>query len=105
MQCYNEYTSLMCVCFYRVNLPIVILPVRDITSGQMGGKFTPSYSLCHCLLSSYTGQVVDGLRNGWGSYKCADSNVVYTGEWKDGKRHGRVTIIYQNFVFYLQHLG
>ena len=91
--------------FYRVNLPIVILLVRDLTSGQMGGRFTVLCLLCHCLLSSYTGQVMDGLRNGWGCYKCAGSNVVYTGEWKDGKRHGKVKFCVCFVRVYLQHLG
>ena len=58
------------------------------------GIFVVSCPLCYCLLSSYTGQVVDGLRNGWGCYKCAGSNVVYTGEWKDGKRHGKVSLVH-----------
>lgn len=56
------------------------------------GILTLSCLVWYCLLSSYTGQVMDGLRNGWGCYKCAGSNVVYTGEWKDGKRHGKVTM-------------
>lgn len=42
------------------------------------------------LPSSYVGQVVDGLRDGWGCYKCAGSHVTYTGSWKNGKRNGKV---------------
>jgi len=45
------------------------------------------------LSSSYVGQVVDGLRDGWGCYKCAGSHVTYTGSWKNGKRNGKVSII------------
>ena len=43
------------------------------------------------LPSSYIGQVMDGLRDGWGCYKCAGSHVTYTGSWKNGKRNGKVS--------------
>ncbi|XP_065890643.1 radial spoke head 10 homolog B-like [Dysidea avara] len=44
--------------------------------------------------SSYIGQVMDGLRDGWGCYKCAGSHVTYTGSWKNGKRNGKGKIVY-----------
>ena len=85
-----------CVYICRVNLPTAISQVMDLTGGQMGGRSV--LLLLSCIdafhfFSCYTGQLIDGLRNGWGCFKCANSNVVYTGEWKNTKRHGKVDMI------------
>ena len=37
--------------------------------------------------SLYKGQIVDGLRCGYGTYYYNNGNI-YSGEWKDGKKHG-----------------
>ncbi|XP_056153551.1 radial spoke head 10 homolog B [Lampris incognitus] len=44
--------------------------------------------------SSYQGQVHAAVRHGVGSHKCADSSVVYRGQWHHGKRHGKGIIYY-----------
>lgn len=31
-----------------------------------------------------------GLRHGTGTYTCASNGVTYTGQWDEGKRHGKV---------------
>lgn len=36
----------------------------------------------------YEGDVRDGLRHGLGKLLCGDGSLVYTGEWKAGKRDG-----------------
>lgn len=40
--------------------------------------------------SSYVGEVCHGLRHGTGTYTCASNGVTYTGQWDEGKRHGKV---------------
>ena len=39
---------------------------------------------------TYKGEVYDGVRHGTGTYECAKSVVTYTGQWVQGKRHGKV---------------
>lgn len=40
--------------------------------------------------STYEGEVHNGIRHGVGTYKCAKTNTVYTGQWCLGKRKGKV---------------
>ena len=42
------------------------------------------------FLSVYDGEVFNGLRHGFGTFRCADGRLSYTGEWTLGKRHGKV---------------
>ena len=42
----------------------------------------------------YEGDVLDGLRHGYGTMTFTDSPVVYEGEWQMGKRHGRGVLYY-----------
>ncbi|XP_074475407.1 radial spoke head 10 homolog B isoform X2 [Sebastes fasciatus] len=44
--------------------------------------------------SSYEGEVYNGIRHGTGNYKCAKNVVFYTGQWDQGKRHGKGTVYY-----------
>ncbi|XP_068162254.1 radial spoke head 10 homolog B [Antennarius striatus] len=44
--------------------------------------------------SSFNGDVYDGLRHGNGTYKCTKSAVSYTGQWNQGKRHGKGVVYY-----------
>ena len=48
---------------------------------------------CTCAqytYSTYTGDVVNGMRHGSGTYHSTATNTTYTGEWVDGKREGIV---------------
>ena len=48
-----------------------------------------------CARGSYTGEVsLTGLPDGHGSYSCFSHN--YTGDWRNGMRHGRGVNIYSN---------
>ncbi|XP_064232511.1 radial spoke head 10 homolog B isoform X2 [Aotus nancymaae] len=44
--------------------------------------------------STYEGEVVNGVRNGFGMFKCSTQPVSYIGHWCNGKRHGKGTIYY-----------
>ncbi|KAM9336614.1 radial spoke head 10 homolog B [Symphorus nematophorus] len=44
--------------------------------------------------SSYKGDVYNGIRHGTGTYKCAKTGVSYTGQWDQGKRHGKGEVYY-----------
>lgn len=44
--------------------------------------------------STYEGDVVNGLRHGYGSFRSADKNKSYTGEWNESKRHGKGILYY-----------
>ncbi|XP_034563475.1 radial spoke head 10 homolog B isoform X2 [Notolabrus celidotus] len=39
--------------------------------------------------STYKGEVYKGIRQGTGTYTCAKNCVSYTGQWDQGKRHGK----------------
>ena len=41
----------------------------------------------------YDGDVQDGLRHGFGTFVSANKDKSYTGEWFEGKRHGKVKAI------------
>ena len=47
---------------------------------------------------TYEGQVVNGLRNGYGIFKSSNNsnNIIYEGEWKNGLKHGKGKIIQGN---------
>jgi hypothetical protein len=40
--------------------------------------------------STYEGEVTNGMRNGFGMFKCGTQPVSYIGHWCHGKRHGKV---------------
>lgn len=40
--------------------------------------------------STYEGEVIDGMRNGFGVFRCSTRPVSYIGHWCQGKRHGKV---------------
>ena len=40
--------------------------------------------------STYEGEVVNGVRHGFGMFKCSTQPVSYIGHWCHGKRHGKV---------------
>lgn len=42
------------------------------------------------VCSSYDGDVLNGLRHGIGTFVDKDGKLIYTGEWEQGKRHGKV---------------
>ncbi|OBS60615.1 hypothetical protein A6R68_08243, partial [Neotoma lepida] len=44
--------------------------------------------------STYEGEVTNGMRNGFGMFKCATQPVSYIGHWCHGKRHGKGSIYY-----------
>nr|XP_032645821.1 radial spoke head 10 homolog B2 isoform X2 [Chelonoidis abingdonii] len=44
--------------------------------------------------SMYEGEVKNGVRHGFGIYKCGTHPVSYIGQWCEGKRHGKGTIYY-----------
>uniref|UniRef100_A0A8C3SXZ0 Radial spoke head 10 homolog B2 n=1 Tax=Chelydra serpentina TaxID=8475 RepID=A0A8C3SXZ0_CHESE len=44
--------------------------------------------------SMYEGEVKNGVRHGYGIYKCGTHPVSYVGQWCEGKRHGKGTIYY-----------
>ncbi|KAM9837984.1 radial spoke head 10 homolog B [Aulostomus maculatus] len=44
--------------------------------------------------SSYKGDVFNGVRHGYGAHKSANNCVSYTGQWHQGKRHGKGAVYY-----------
>ncbi|KAJ6659724.1 hypothetical protein lerEdw1_018439 [Lerista edwardsae] len=44
--------------------------------------------------SVYEGEVKNGIRHGFGMFKCGTYPVSYIGHWFEGKRHGKGTIYY-----------
>ncbi|KAJ3608279.1 hypothetical protein NHX12_025328 [Muraenolepis orangiensis] len=44
--------------------------------------------------SSYEGDVYNAIRHGTGTYRCADTLVLYRGQWHRGKRQGKGVIYY-----------
>ncbi|XP_066496979.1 radial spoke head 10 homolog B-like [Tiliqua scincoides] len=44
--------------------------------------------------SVYEGEVKNGIRHGFGMFKCGTYPVSYVGHWFEGKRHGKGTIYY-----------
>eukprot|EP00731_Ephydatia_muelleri_P031759 Em0023g266a len=48
--------------------------------------------------STYTGDVKDGVRDGYGTFDCPAAGVKYTGQWANGKRHGKGRLVYDSPV-------
>ncbi|CAL8283720.1 unnamed protein product [Merluccius merluccius] len=44
--------------------------------------------------SSYEGDIYNGIRHGIGTHRCADTPVLYRGQWHRGKRQGKGVIYY-----------
>lgn len=44
--------------------------------------------------ASYEGEVLNGLRHGYGRLSVAGSPVVFEGQWHQGKRHGKGALYY-----------
>ncbi|XP_004691715.1 PREDICTED: radial spoke head 10 homolog B [Condylura cristata] len=44
--------------------------------------------------STYEGEVKNGMRNGFGMFKCSMQPMSYVGHWCHGKRHGKGSIYY-----------
>lgn len=42
----------------------------------------------------YSGQVLEGLRHGHGTYQCTTTGKKYTGDWVCGKREGKGKLEY-----------
>jgi hypothetical protein len=42
--------------------------------------------------ATYEGDMVNGVRHGWGRLSFHDSPAVYEGEWRQGLRHGKGTL-------------
>lgn len=49
--------------------------------------------------SSYEGQAIGSVYNGFGRLTWSDQSV-YEGQWKDGKRHGTGTMVFSNNAIY-----
>ena len=43
------------------------------------------------LFSVYEGEVLEGLRHGFGTFHCGHNKLSYTGEWRKGRKHGKVS--------------
>ncbi|XP_072453933.1 radial spoke head 10 homolog B-like isoform X2 [Notamacropus eugenii] len=44
--------------------------------------------------STYEGEVTNGIRHGFGMFKCSTLPISYIGQWCHGKRHGKGSIYY-----------
>ncbi|XP_048350155.1 radial spoke head 10 homolog B-like [Sphaerodactylus townsendi] len=44
--------------------------------------------------SVYDGQVKSGIRHGFGTYTCGTHPISYSGQWFEGKRHGKGILYY-----------
>uniref|UniRef100_A0A8C6S1Q6 Radial spoke head 10 homolog B (Chlamydomonas) n=1 Tax=Nannospalax galili TaxID=1026970 RepID=A0A8C6S1Q6_NANGA len=66
---------------------------------EEGGDFVKNIPTNHGVYtwpdgSTYEGEVRNGLRNGFGMFKCSTQSVSYIGHWCHGKRHGKGSIYY-----------
>nr|XP_020655180.1 radial spoke head 10 homolog B2-like isoform X1 [Pogona vitticeps]XP_020655181.1 radial spoke head 10 homolog B2-like isoform X1 [Pogona vitticeps] len=66
---------------------------------QFEGNFVKNLPMHHGRYtwpdgSIYEGEVKNGIRHGFGMYKCGTYPVSYIGQWVEGKRHGKGTIYY-----------
>ena len=43
------------------------------------------------LFCRYSGQMIGHSKEGWGTAFCKEGNVIYEGDWHQGKRHGHGT--------------
>eukprot|EP00062_Callorhinchus_milii_P008970 gi/632952277/ref/XP_007891763.1/ PREDICTED: radial spoke head 10 homolog B isoform X2 [Callorhinchus milii] len=44
--------------------------------------------------STYEGEVWNGIRHGNGTFRSSDQVISYTGQWDQGRRHGKGTVYY-----------
>jgi hypothetical protein len=44
----------------------------------------------------YEGELIGGEPNGWGKSYNYDGDVVYEGEWKNGKYHGLGRVVFKH---------
>jgi hypothetical protein len=51
-------------------------------------------------VGKYTGQVKNGIREGYGTMEYENDEGVYEGDWKNDGRHGKGKIIYKNKDMY-----
>ncbi|XP_023388540.1 radial spoke head 10 homolog B [Pteropus vampyrus] len=63
------------------------------------GEFVKNIPMNHGVYtwldgSTYEGEVTNGLRNGFGMFKCSTQPVSYIGHWCHGRRHGKGSIYY-----------
>ncbi|XP_045397266.1 radial spoke head 10 homolog B isoform X2 [Lemur catta] len=63
------------------------------------GEFVKNIPMNHGMYtwpdgSVYEGEVRNGMRNGFGMFKCSTQPVSYIGHWCHGKRHGKGSIYY-----------
>ncbi|XP_054511457.2 radial spoke head 10 homolog B isoform X10 [Pan troglodytes] len=73
-------------------------PARSLGSWSEG-NFVKNVPMNHGVYtwpdgSMYEGEVVNGMRNGFGMFKCSTQPVSYIGHWCNGKRHGKGSIYY-----------
>ncbi|XP_062999552.1 radial spoke head 10 homolog B2-like [Elgaria multicarinata webbii] len=66
---------------------------------QYEGNFVKNLQMDHGSYtwpdgSVYEGEVKNGIRHGFGVYKCGTHPVSYVGQWVEGKRHGKGRIYY-----------
>ena len=50
------------------------------------------------IFSTYTGDVKDGVRHGHGTYWCAVTGSTYTGQWVAGRRQGEGRLDYSQLA-------
>ncbi|XP_074057016.1 radial spoke head 10 homolog B isoform X2 [Macrotis lagotis] len=63
------------------------------------GDFVKNIPMCHGTYtwpdgSTYEGEVTNGVRHGFGMFKCSTQPISYIGQWCHGKRHGKGSIYY-----------
>ena len=74
---------------FTLGLTVQLTRVTLIKTKIFGkGKYTWSDG------STYTGDVVRGVRHGTGTMQLSVIPVVYEGQWEDGKRNGQGVIYY-----------
>ncbi|XP_038618729.1 radial spoke head 10 homolog B2-like [Tachyglossus aculeatus] len=47
--------------------------------------------------SKYEGEVKNGLRHGFGLFRCGPQPISYMGQWCQGKRHGKGSMFYNQY--------
>lgn len=50
--------------------------------------------------SFYEGEILDGIRHGVGVFKSIKYNMSYSGQWMNGKRHGKAIMHYSEHSWY-----
>ena len=49
------------------------------------------------VCSSYDGDVYEGMRHGFGVFRCKNNKMSYHGDWALGKKHGKVIFCFVLF--------